>query len=171
MTAYDVRLRAPGLDRRLTGTLIDTQWDVVFFPWTVDPRKDVAAWRRLAQGPQAVSTTVGSLDFAYGGGGPRNLKLAGIPVERLPGADHFGMIARTRLQLPAGRWRFVTQSDDGVRVTVKGTQVLENWTWHGPTRDEGIFQQAAPGRSDIVVEHFEIDGYSVLRLEFEPVGS
>ena len=36
-----------------------------------------------------------------------------------------GVIARTDLQLPKGRWRFRTLSDDGVRVLVDGKPVIE----------------------------------------------
>lgn len=80
------------------------------------------------------------------------------------------MISRTRLALPKGAWRVSTLSDDGIRVTVGGRKVIENWTWHGPTGDEGTFEQASDGDVDLEVEHFEIDGYSVLRLEIEPAG-
>ena len=62
-----------------------------------------------------------------------------------------------------------TLSDDGVRVSVNGRPVLENWGWHGPTTDMATFDQ--PGTSDVElkVEHFEIDGFSTLRVQLEPV--
>ncbi len=75
------------------------------------------------------------------------------------------------MRLPAGRWRFTTLSDDGVRVMVDGRVVLENWTWHGPTQDSGVWEQpaeAADREIEVVVEHFEIDGYAVLKLTIEP---
>ena len=78
------------------------------------------------------------------------------------------MIARTRLALPQGTWRLATTSDDGVRVRIGDRVVLENWTWHGPTRDVAEYVQAADGEVDIVVEHFEIDGFAVLRFDLEP---
>lgn len=78
------------------------------------------------------------------------------------------MIASTRLQLSAGRWRVSTLSDDGVRVTVDGSVVLENWTWHGPTRDRAEFIIDQERIVEIVVEHFEIDGYAVLTFDIEP---
>lgn len=80
------------------------------------------------------------------------------------------MIARTILKLPNSRCRFKTLSDDGVRVTVDGKPVVENWAWHGPTPNEGIFDQMADREVQIVVEHFEIDGYSTLKLDIEAVG-
>jgi hypothetical protein len=46
--------------------------------------------------------------------------------------------------------------------------VVENWTWHGPTTNEGVFEQAITSDVDIVVEYFEIDGFAVLRLDLEP---
>lgn len=166
---YHLRLSAPGLDHTLTGTLVATRWDVTFFPWTIDPRNDLAGWRQHAEGPDARRITTGALDFTYGWGGPRDLKVDDAPISSAPGPDHFGMIARTRLRLPAGTWRLRTLSDDGVRVRVEGRTLLENWTWHGPTRDEAILIQAADAEISLEVEHFEIDGYAVLRLVLEPV--
>jgi hypothetical protein len=78
------------------------------------------------------------------------------------------MIARAAVPLPAGRWKITTRSDDGVRVQVNGTVVLENWTWHGPERDEAAFETSALGSVELVVEHFELDGHSELSFDLEP---
>ncbi len=174
VTAYSARLRGPGLDQVLSGTIVAARWDCVFFPWRpeADPREKLVDWRRLTSGLEAVRGEVAALDFPYGWSGPRDqgARVTDEIRRRGPGGDHFGMIARTRLALPKGEWRFAALSDDGLRVTVAGRQVIENWTWHGPTRDEGTFVQDADGEVDVEVEHFEIDGYSVLRLEIEPAG-
>jgi beta-glucosidase len=74
------------------------------------------------------------------------------------------LIARTRLPLSAGTWEFTTLSDDGIRVLVDGKQVIENWAWHGPTRNTGALTLDKDETTEIVVEHFEIDGYAVLEL-------
>lgn len=167
---YELRLEGANFQQVLRGTLVGASWEAVFFSWpaTADPREDLAGWRALATGPTAVQTRLGALDLNYGWRGPKDLGLNAALNQRGPGGDHFGMIARTRLALPAGRWRLVSWSDDGVRVTINGQPVIENWTWHGPTRDEGYFEQPAAGEVAITVEHFEIDGYAVLRLEIEP---
>jgi hypothetical protein len=81
------------------------------------------------------------------------------------------MVAKTSLVLPSGRWRLTTLSDDGIRVVVGGRTRIENWTWHGPTRDEAVFEQRETGEVELRVEHFEIDGYAVLRLDLEPLPS
>jgi parallel beta-helix repeat protein len=172
VTPWKVRVRRGEFDRVLKGTIVSAEWSVTFFPWTVevDPREDLAGWRQLATGEGAVHGRVAVLDFPYGGGGPKNLDVAGKLDGPAPGPDHFGMVARTRLKLPAGKWRFKTLSDDGVRVTVDGRPVIENWTWHGPTPNEAMFEQVESGEVDLRVEHFEIDGYAVLRFEIEEVG-
>jgi parallel beta-helix repeat protein len=163
---YRVRLRADNWEQEVRGTLVAATWDVTFFPWTAgaDPREDLAAWRKLARAPAAASGTVGRLRFPYGWGGPGDLKLSPTITAAQLGGDHFGMIARTRLPLAAGTWEFATLSDDGVRVLVDGRPIIENWTWHGPTRDTGTLTLPADKTVEVVVEHFEIDGYAVLEL-------
>jgi len=167
---FALRLRAGAWERELSGTLVSAQWDCVFFPWSkeTDPREKLEAWRRLAEMPEAVRASAGALDFGYGWGGPRDQKLGSGVQERGPERDHFGMIARTNFKLPKGKWRVATLSDDGIRVRIDGKVVLENWTWHGPTQDAAEYEQAADGEVAVEVEHFEIDGYAVLRLDLEP---
>lgn len=179
---YRVRLTAdaiPADSRLLTGTLVAATWEAVFFPWTADPREDPAAWRAGAESPAAVRARLPAIAFRYAHGGPGTapgLRDALGPTPP-PWTDRFGAIATTRLDLPAGRYRFTTLSDDGVRVLVRpageegpATAVIENWTWHAPTRDSGEFVQPEPGPVEVTVEHFEIDGYAVLELQIEAVG-
>ncbi|MCC7373040.1 MAG: right-handed parallel beta-helix repeat-containing protein [Verrucomicrobiales bacterium] len=166
---YKVRLSAPDLNQEVSGVLVNTEWDLVFFPWTIDPRQDLEGWRRGAESAGAVRAKSAAIDFAYGWGGPRDQVLGETVKTRGPDPDHFGMLGSARLRLPAGNWRFKALSDDGIRLRVQGSTVIENWTWHGPTTDEGTFRQPADGEVTLEIEHFEIDGYSVLRLEIERV--
>ncbi len=171
-TSYQLALRGRGLDRVLSGKILKTPWDVTFFSWRngPDPRTNLVDWRALASKPEAVSVQLDSLNFAYGGRGPRDLKLSDEVTRRGPGGERFGMIARTSLPLTEGKWRIITSSDDGVRIQINGKVVLENWTWHGPERNEATFDHpSATTLAVIVVEHFEIDGHSELKLDLEPV--
>lgn len=61
-----------------------------------------------------------------------------------------------------GTWKLTTLSDDGVRVSVDGKLVVENWTRHGPTRDSGALTLPSGKTVEIVVEYFQIDGYAAL---------
>ncbi len=168
--SYDVKFERPFEPvRRWTGTVISARWDASCFAWTPesDPRKDLDAWRALAVGPGAVRTTLESLVCRFRGGGPRNLKWSDDVTRHGPGPDHFGLRASASVSFPKGRWRVRTLSDDGVRVSVNGVPVVERWDWHAPTRDAGEF--TSDGSASLVeVEYFEIDGYAVLEVGFEP---
>jgi len=164
---YRMRVKAGPFDKEFPGTLISATWDATFFKWTedVDPREHPDAWRKLARGQNAVSAEVKQLRFPYGWGGPSEQDISDNVTKAGLGGDHFGMIATTRLPLPAGQWEFATLSDDGVRVTADGQNVIENWTWHGPTRNTGTLTLANDKTVQITVQHFEIDGYATLELE------
>jgi hypothetical protein len=49
--------------------------------------------------------------------------------------DYFATLAATDLELPTGEREISTMSDDGIGVYVDDRPVIDNWTWHGPTRD------------------------------------
>jgi hypothetical protein len=55
-----------------------------------------------------------------------------------------------------------------VRVRIDGATLLENWTHHGPTRDQAQFEVAATRVVAIEVEYFELDGHAVLEFALEP---
>lgn len=156
-------------ERSVSGMLVPARWSVTVFPWTeeTDPRTNLEAWRKLAGESKARATVAGELSLKYGSGGPRQLDLGRAVQESEIGSDRFGTVATTRVNLPAGTWKFTTLSDDGVRVLVNGKPVIENWTWHAPARDSGEFVMEKDGPVEITVEHFEIDGYCVLELGLE----
>jgi nitrous oxidase accessory protein NosD len=167
---YLLQVKSGDWQQEIHGTLISTTWDVTFFKWdkTTDPRENLDAWRRLGHDEKAVSGQAKRLTLKYGWSGPSEQNLSEAITAAKLGADHFGMTARTRLPLSAGTWEFTTLSDDGVRVTVDGEPVIDNWAWHGPTRDTGTLELREDKTVEIVVEHFEIDGYAVLELAIAP---
>ncbi len=160
-------------ERTVKATLMPARWTVAFFPWNddTDPRQEakLPAWRKLGAESKARGTIAGELALRFGGGGPASLKLGKSIEESMIGNDHFGAIATTRFMLPAGKWRVWTMSDDGVRLAVNGKNVIENWSWHGPTRDTAEFTQDKEGPVDLKVEYFEIDGHAVLEVGVEAV--
>ncbi len=168
VASYRVRVTSAGFAKELAGTILAAEWKLRVFPWKVDPREDLAAWRKLAEGPEAHTAVVSQINFPFGMGGPRDLKLSEAISRSGPAGNHFGLIAQGSLKLPPGRWRFRTQSDDGVRVLVDGKPVVENWTWHGAESNEGVFVQVTEKEVPVVLEYFEIDGAAILRLEIEP---
>ena len=150
---------------RAKGTLLAAEWNATFFAWTIDPRADLDGWRR--EGALGDHATLQEINLRYEHGGPsqfaisEDLRSAGLP------SDHFGMIARTEVEMPAGRYRFRVLSDDGVRLRADGKTLIERWDWHGPTQDAAEFVVEQRRKVALELEHFEIDGFSVLTLSVE----
>jgi hypothetical protein len=168
---YEYRIGTSDWSTIVRGTIVAATWDARFFTWgkEADPRTNLDAWRALANAPGCEHVAaLPNLHFNYAHAGPRNQPWSDGRRDRLPGPDYFGMIASTRLRLPKGQWVFTTRSDDGVRVLINGAPVIENWTWHAPTVDRGLYEQQEDGEVAITVEHFEIDGYAVLELDITP---
>lgn len=143
------------------GLLAAASWQAKWFSWRdgADPRGDAAAltaWRELAKEP-TIEATISSWYTPHG---------ANPEVAATVGRDRFGLIARTEVELPAGRYRLSVVSDDGVRMAIDGETVLENWTWHAPTRDTAEFELEA-GRHAFLLEYFQIDGASALSVDLE----
>jgi parallel beta-helix repeat protein len=135
----------------VSGILLNATWDVGFWKWEKDPRGHAGTF----DGAPVARTTTKRLDFHWKHGGPC-------------GGDHFATRARTRMTLPEGRYEIRTLSDDGVRVRIDGTVVQEDWTWHAPKESRSLVALEA-GEHEIVVEHFEIDGYAALSFDLKPV--
>ena len=65
----------------------------------------------------------------------------------------------------AALYSFTTRSDDGIRVSVDGSYVINNWTDHGPTTDLGS-QALTVGDHPLVVEYYERGGGAVAQFSY-----
>jgi alpha-L-fucosidase len=72
------------------------------------------------------------------------------------------------VELPAGRYRLQTISDDAVRVWVDGRLAIDAWEPHESRVDE---VRISGGRHELVVEYFQVDGWVELSLDIQPVRS
>ncbi len=177
---YILNVAVGPFKRTLRGTIINSVWTVRFFPTPTDPRTDEPGWHAAADGQAAVECETSSLKLRFGMNGPSQLALAqNVSDANLP-RDHFGTLARTVIPLKPGVYKVKTTSDDGIRVKVRTgagigeegqTQlVIDDWTWHAPKQIDGTFrvEGATLQPVEITVEHFELDGYSVLDVEVFP---
>lgn len=162
---YSFVVKAGEFSKTVEGTILAIEWDAVFFKWEVDPRENLDGWRKLAESPGAVKTKLDRMTLKYAFGGPSDQKVSDALTSAKLGGDHFGMIARAKLSLGPGTWKLSTTSDDGIRVVVDGKPVIEDWTWHPPKRNDGQFTLSERKTIEMVVEHFEIDGYSTLEFD------
>lgn len=167
---YAVTVTIGDWQQTVRGTLIDTTWNVRFFNYDpdVDPREKPDEWPRVRAEDASVEVALNGLDFPYGWGGPSDQKVPQIVRDAKIKPDRFGMIATATTQLPAGKWRITTQSDDGVRVLVNDKPVIDNWTWHVTATDKGTFTVKEGEDVTIKAMHFELDGAAVFKLELEP---
>jgi len=63
-------------------------------------------------------------------------------------------------------YTFYTRSDDGVRLYVDDTNLIDNWTDHGPTEDSGTITLTAGEWYPITLEFYEAGGGAVIQLHY-----
>ena len=158
MNSFRLEVESGGNTYRASGVLFDPEWDIRIFPWEKDPREHPDAWKALLEsGDFVVQYIQSSLSFHW----------KDEPVHSDIGSDRFGTLATTRIRTPRGRYELRTLSDDGIRVWIDDTLVVDDWTHHGPTRHDAEILLSS-GRHDVRVEHFELDGWAVLEVSLVP---
>jgi glucose/arabinose dehydrogenase len=96
-----------------------------------------------------------TLDFVWLAASP----MAGVP------ADHFS-VRWTGQLMPqfSETYTFYTVSNDGVRLWINGTRIVNNWTNHGTTENHGAIALTAGQRYDVRMEFYEDTGNATARL-------
>lgn len=168
VSTYSGIVRVGDWSRRVAGRFIQASWLVRAFTWDEKsagpeyPLLGYGLWREQADAVEPVSLT--SLDLPFGYAGPSSVQ----PALKIDARDRFGLIAEGSIDLPPGRWRVRTRSDDGIRVAINDELLIERWDIHGPTEDAAEFEVAEAGPSRIGLEYFENAGYATLSVWFEP---
>jgi parallel beta-helix repeat protein len=129
------------------------QWDTRFFRWadTTDLAGGAEAFTRLSTVQPIMRRTLARLDYQW-----YRPRVPELPIEK------WGLEAATPVDLPPGRYRLRTISDDGIRVWVDDTLVIERWSTHESTVDE---VPLAPGRHRLRVQFYQNGGWTELRLD------
>ncbi len=85
--------------------------------------------------------------------------------------DEFAIRWSGYLDAPkAGEYLLVTRSDDGVRLYVDETRLIDHWDEHGPATDR-VRVRLSAGLHRIRLEHFDTGGGAVCRLWWRPPGA
>lgn len=138
-------------------------WHVSFFNWDknaiTDPQAHMPAFKDLNLGAAIKTMDVNDLDFGSGGafyeGGP---------------SDYFATLAEGSITIPEGEYVIDATSDDGVRLFVDDKVVIDNaWKWQVPTTYSVPLHLG--GSHKIRVEHYEINGYSALKVSLRKAAS
>jgi len=104
-----------------------------------------------------------AVNYDFGTGAP----VAGLPVDNFS-VRWTGHVAPTS----DGSYTFQTTSDDGVRLWVNGTLVVDNWTTHAPvTNSSPAIALKAGSYYEIKLEYFEGTGGAVSKLAWTTPGT
>jgi hypothetical protein len=126
-------------------------WHIAWFEYdrtTQEPREHYSAFQDLLKGRPVKTARSDRLDFA-----------GDVPGVR---GDYFATVANGTLSIAPGEYVIEVTADDGVRVWLDDKMVLDEWHWQGPTMYP--IRAKLGGVHKLRVEHFEIDGYSMLKV-------
>ena len=130
-----------------------SNWNVAFFEWpdSADPRAQPAAFNRLVRGRPLLTQQTPRLDYMW-----YRPNIAGVPLAK------FAVVATATVTLGPGEYTLRSISDDGVRVWVDNRLVIDHWTPHDSRVDNAPI---TPGRHELRVEYYQVDGWTELRVE------
>lgn len=91
---------------------------------------------------------------------------SGSPGPTLP-PDRFSARWSRTVNFPGGVTRFLVRADDGARLTIDGTRVLDEWHDASPTTYEEDVN-LSPGAHVVVLEYYEAIGGASIALVYHP---
>ena len=142
-------------------TLSSTAWAQDSGPRHSDPSWQALYWNNMAlSGAPALQRNEAALDHNWGLGSPDPAVLA----------DQFSARWTRYLDLAAGTYRFTATSDDGMRVYVDGSLIINEWYDHS-TKTVSVDRVLSAGHHLIVVEYYENMVDAVARFSWTPVTS
>ncbi|MCB8977139.1 MAG: hypothetical protein H6657_06890 [Ardenticatenaceae bacterium] len=117
----------------------------------------VSYWNnKTLSGNPVVQTTETDINWDWGTGGP-----SGLP------ADGFSARWSKYIDVAAGTYRFTTTADDGIRVYVDNSLVINQWSDH-PAQTFTADVALSAGHHQIMVEYYENGGFAVAKLTWGP---
>ena len=133
------------------------RWNVK--AWTFDEKSDPiaapAAFDARLKAAPTKTFTPARLDYISGG-----ILIPGI--DGLP-RDRFALVADGTVRLPAGDYTLDVISDDGIKVWIDGTLVIDKWSVHESELDQ---VKVSGGTHRIKVQYFEQTGWAELQVRF-----
>jgi hypothetical protein len=131
-------------------------WKIDFFTWpdSADPRSNAESFATILRASPILTRQEPRLDYMW-----YRPPIPGLPQSR------FAVVAATTVTLEPGEYTLRTISDDGIRVWLDGRLIIDNWKPHDSTVDLAAI---GPGRHELRVEYFQVDGWTELRVEVVP---
>ena len=114
----------------------------------------------LSVSPAVTAQEMTAINYSWGTSGP-----SGVPV------DNFSVRWSGGLSAPSsGTYTFYVTSDDGQRLYINGSLVINNWTPQASTTKTATVDLQAGDQISIIYEYQELTGNAVARLEWMPPG-
>ena len=128
-------------------------------PQHSDPAWQASYWNNMAlSGSPVLQRSEPDLDYNWGTGSP----------DPAVSADRFSARWTRYLDLAAGTYRFTATSDDGLRVYVDGSLLINEWYDHS-AKTVSADKALSAGHHLVVVEFYENTGDAAARLSWAPV--
>jgi len=140
--------------------LAPIDWNVKWYAWdpasVANPQGAMPAFNDVAKGEPLATAKTSELNYGWGGS----------PAQGVP-SDHFLTFAEGSFEISPGDYTLNVTTDDGCRVYVDDQLVIKDaWKYQGPTLYTTTLKLG--GKHRIRVEHYEINGYSALKVELKP---
>lgn len=104
------------------------------------------------------------INFNFGAGSPNSG--IGIP------ADNFSVRWQALVNFPAdGTYRFTAVYDDGIRVRIDGTTIMDDFVNNGAQKTLTADANVTGGLRDVVVEYVEFTGNALVQFYWEPIST
>jgi hypothetical protein len=122
-------------------------WQVKFFPTTE------------LEGNPVLITNVNEINFNWGAGVPN---ANGMAIPGL-GKDNFSAEFSTNISVPQGTYKFIASSDNGLRIELDGSIILDKW-FGRPLETDEILVSLNKGNHTIKVQYFHGIDQAIIQI-------
>lgn len=130
-------------------------------PQHSDPTWQAQYWNNISlNGVPVLERTEAAIDYDWGNGSP----------DSRVSADNFSARWTRYLDLAAGSYRFTVNSDDGVRLWVDNTLLINDWSDHS-VRVAVADVALSAGHHLVKVEFYEHTGLAVMRVSWASISA
>ena len=140
------------------GATAQFRWDPALSCPTISQWKGEYWNNQSLSGNAVLCRNDGNVDFDWSYGSPHS----SVP------ADHFSVRWTRTISFTGGRYRFHLKGDDGIRLYIDNSRVIDKWIDQGFTEYTTDIDLSA-GNHALKVEYYENGGAAAVRLWWEPI--
>ena len=142
------------------GAVAQVRWEQASLSCSNQYKAEYYNNKTLSGSPTYVRCENWPINWDWGSGGPGN----GI------GNDNFSARWTGQVYINAGNYTFIARSDDGIRVWLDGSLMIDKWFDQGATEYK-VTKSVSAGNHSIQVEYYENGGGAVAQFRWEQATS